>query len=180
MFRQSSSMGSENNIWPDNWMSCLWIKTKVISIEAAKPSTLAPLTCFQGCVWYSVTSDCVGILLDANTGEKTCLFCFSGVFIPDMAFPVLWRSFETTGNPVQLCPGSAQRRNNAWAALHRQGYAVFLCPAREGEESFSTSFREKGVVGHGKASAGLSSRCWSLTGQHWTIQWELSWPNGRL
>lgn len=56
----------------DQIIKCLVSKqeTKSFSIEAAKPSALAHLTCFWGCVWYSVTSDCVGILLDANTEKK--------------------------------------------------------------------------------------------------------------
>lgn len=56
----------------DQIIKCLVFKqeTKSFSIEAAKPSALAHLTCFRGSVWYSVTSDCVGILLDANTEKK--------------------------------------------------------------------------------------------------------------
>lgn len=59
----------------DQIIKCLVFKqeTKSFSIEAAKPSALAHLTCFRGCVWYSVTSDCVGILLDANT-EKNLVY----------------------------------------------------------------------------------------------------------
>lgn len=60
----------------DQIIKCLVFKqdTKSFSIEAAKPDALAHLTCLQGCVWYSVTSDYVGILLDANTEKKKPLF----------------------------------------------------------------------------------------------------------
>lgn len=97
----------------DQIIKCLVFEqdTKSFSIEAAKPDALAHLTCLQGCVWYSVTSDYVGILLDANTEKKKpCLFCSSGLLIPDMTFPVLLRALETMCNPIQLCPGSAQRK----------------------------------------------------------------------
>lgn len=52
-------------------IKCLAFKleTKPFSIEAARPSALAHLTCFLGCVWYYVACDCVGNLLDANTGR---------------------------------------------------------------------------------------------------------------
>jgi len=96
----------------DQIIKCLVFKqeTKSFSIEAAEPSTLAHLTCFQGCVWYSVTSDCVGILLDANTEKKSSLFCCSGLLMPEITSAVPLRALETVGIPIHLCPGSAQRR----------------------------------------------------------------------
>lgn len=80
----------------DQIIKCLAFKqeTKPFSIEAARPSALAHLTHFLDCVWCYVACDCVGILLDANTGggeekQTICLFCYSGLLIPDRTFPVL-------------------------------------------------------------------------------------------
>lgn len=56
----------------DQIIKCLAFKqeTKPFSIEAARPSALAHLTRFLDCVWCYVACDCVGILLDANTGGE--------------------------------------------------------------------------------------------------------------
>lgn len=74
-------------------IKCLAFKleTKPFSIEAARPSALAHLTCFLDYVWYYVACDCVRILLDGGR-KNTTKHVYS---------PILGYSSQT--GPFQSC-----------------------------------------------------------------------------
>lgn len=152
----------------DQIIKCLVFKqeTKYFSIETAKPRTLALLTWFWGCAWDSVTSDCVGILLDVNSEKKLFILLF-WLTHPRYDFSSPAETLEAS----EPCPGSAWRRKTTQAAPWRQRYLCLCVPQRkEGEEPFSASSREKSAVGHREAPPCLASPYRSSTWPLWIAQ----------